>query len=85
MSIRIFTADGRKVYDDDLAVQLSIAKAEGGEVPLSAIIDHLELIGQVPEAYGTSTAFAARAALTILRQLPPEIVDLDEAAVPAGS
>ena len=66
MSIRITTASGDTVYDDDLGVAIDAARREGGDVPLRAILNHLELVAQAPSAFGTATSFAARAALDLI-------------------
>lgn len=69
MSIKIMTPDGRAVWDDDLAVEMTIARGEGGTVPLSVVLDHLELIARVPALYGDATTYAVRTALELIHAL----------------
>lgn len=62
MSIKI-ERDGRTIWDDDLAVQLRMGS---GRVMAQDLIDHLELVAQVPTMYGEATSAAARGAINMI-------------------
>ena len=61
MSI-VIHRDGRKIYDDDFAVQLNISDT----VLVRDVVDHLELVAQVPSMFGNGTSGAARGAINLI-------------------
>lgn len=78
MSIQI-QREGRKVYDDDLAVQLHMSDT----VCVRDLFDHLELVAQVPTMYGEATSAAARGAMNLIHVLAEQagISDVEELGI----
>lgn len=78
MSIQI-VRDGRKIYDDDFAVELRASD----KVLVRSLVDHLELVSQVPSMYGEATSSAARGAINLIYLLAEQagVGNVEELAV----
>lgn len=81
MSI-VIERDGRKIYDDDFACQLRMSD----KVCVRDLIDHLELIAQVPSMFGEGSSAAARGAINLINCLAElaSINNVEELAVDCG-
>ena len=78
MSIKI-QRNGHDVWDDDFALEIR----QSDFVSVDKLIDHLELVAQVPTAFGEPTSAAARGAINLINVLAEQagINNVDELGV----